>query len=142
MILVDVNLLIYAKIEESAQHEVARAWLDDRLAQPRRVGLPWESLMGFARITTNPRIMRRPLSSEQAWSQIEDWLDRDSAWIPLAGPRHREVLADLVAKTEPTANLVPDAHLAALALQHGLTLATTDRGFAVFPGLRWENPLD
>ncbi|MGH3739945.1 MAG: type II toxin-antitoxin system VapC family toxin [Micromonosporaceae bacterium] len=142
MILVDVNLLIYAKITETPQHEQAREWLDNRLHQPGRVGLPWESLMGFTRIVTNPRIMKRPLSIEHAWEQVEDWLDRQSAWIPVAGDRHREVLAGLVGKTRLAGNLVPDTHLAALAIEHGLTLTTTDRGFAAFPGLRWENPLD
>ncbi len=97
--------------------------------------------MGFMRIVTNHRIYPRPATATQAWSQVEEWLDRPSAWVPTPGPRHREVLAGLVARTRPVANLVPDAHLAALALEHGLAVASTDGDFARFPGLRWLNPL-
>lgn len=141
MILVDVNLLVYASVAQSADHEMARDWLDEQLSSPGRVGLPWESLVGFMRIVTNHRIYPRPASAEQAWGQVEEWLDRPSAWVPTPGPRHREVLAGLMAKIRPTANLLPDAHLAALAIEHGLMVASTDGDFARFPGVRWENPL-
>lgn len=140
MILVDVNVLIYAVVPSLPQHPRVRPWLDEALSGPVRVGLPWPSLLGFWRITTNPRLFEQPLSAGEAWAQIEDWLDRPAAYIPLPGDRHRSVLANVAADSSPTGNLVPDAHLAALAIEHGLTLATTDAGFARFAGLNIVDP--
>jgi uncharacterized protein len=141
VILVDVNLLIYSKISDFPQHPKARDWLDRQLNSPGRVGLCWHSLLGFVRIVTNPRMSSQPLGIEQTWQQVEDWLSRPSAWIPTPGPRHQEVLATLIQATRPTGNLIPDTHLAALAIEHGLIMSSTDGDFARFPGLRWENPL-
>ncbi len=140
MILVDANLLVYAHVSSFAQHEAARRWLDDRLNGTAPVGLPWPSILGFIRLVSNPRIFERPLRVGDAWHQAGEWLDCDSVWIPGPTDRHREVLGPLLAAAE-RATLVPDAHLAALALEHGLTLCSTDGDFARFPGLRWENPL-
>lgn len=140
MILVDANLLVYAHVSSLAQHERARRWLDDRLSGTAPVGLPWPSVLGFIRLVSNPRIFERPLSVGDAWRQACDWLDCPTVWIPGPTDRHREVLGPLLAGVE-RATLVPDAHLAALALEHGLTLCSTDGDFARFPGLRWENPL-
>jgi uncharacterized protein len=140
VILVDVNLLIYAYIVESAHHPAAKRWFDARLSGQDRVGLPWASLLGFVRIVSNPRIAVNPPSIVQAWAQVDAWLDAPPVWVPTPGERHREVLASLI-PTVTSFNLVPDAHLAALAIEHGLVLATNDRGFARFPRLRWQNPL-
>jgi toxin-antitoxin system PIN domain toxin len=141
MILVDANLLLYAKVADFPRHERARRWLDDRLAGPAPVGLPWESLLAFLRLVTNPRVFSRPLAAERAWEQVERWLAMPAAWIPRPTDRHREILARLVRETGATAALVPDAHLAALAIGHGLILCSTDGDFARFRGLRWENPV-
>jgi uncharacterized protein len=141
VILVDANLLIYAASPQSPEHAVVAPWLQEKLDSPGRVGLPWASLLAFLRIVTNPRIFASPADVDAAWSVVEDWLDRPSAWIPVPGERHREVLAALLRKTRATGNFVPDAHLAALAIEHGLIMATADAGFARFPGLRVENPL-
>jgi uncharacterized protein len=140
MMLVDVNVLIYAVGADLPQHAAVRPWLDATLAGPARVGLPWHSLLGFWRITTNPRAFEKPMSAEEAWAQIGDWLDRPAAYVPAPGDSHRMVLAGIVASTRPTGSLVPDAHLAALAIEHGLALATTDTGFARFRGLRIVDP--
>jgi uncharacterized protein len=105
------------------------------------VGLPWPSLLGFLRLVTNPRIFQRPETIERAWKQVESWLGCDSAWIPQPTDRHREILGPLLAHIAGRANLVPDAHLAALAIEHGLQLCSTDGDFARFPELRWQNPL-
>lgn len=140
MILVDANVLVYAHVASFAQHERARAWLDERLNGASPVGLPWPSLLGFIRLVSNLRIFERPLAVSQAWDQAAAWLDCPVAWVPGPTDRHREVLGPLLAHTG-RATLVPDAHLAALALEHGLTLCSTDGDFARFPGLRWENPL-
>ena len=132
---------MYAYVSSFPQHGGAREWLDDRLNGSSRVGLPWPSLLAFVRLVTNPRVFERPESMQVAWQQAEDWLGCEPAWIPTPTERHREILGGLLANAATRSNLVPDAHLAALALEHGLTVASTDADFARFPGLRWVNPL-
>jgi toxin-antitoxin system PIN domain toxin len=141
VILVDANLLVYANNASFPQHERAREWLDSRLNGGAPVGLPWPSLLAFVRLMSNPRVLERPRSLAEAWEQAEAWLGCSTAWIPLPTERHRGVLGDLLRSAATRSNLVADAHLAALALEHGLTLCSTDADFARFPGLRWENPL-
>lgn len=141
MILVDANLLIYAHVQSFPQHARARAWLDARLNGSAQVGLPWPSLLGFLRLVTNRRVFERPASIADAWQQVNAWLDCDVAWVPQPTDEHREVLGRLLAKVNVAANLIPDAHLAALAIEHGLTLCSTDGDFARFPDLRWQDPL-
>lgn len=142
MILVDANLLVYARVSDFPQHEAARGWLDARLNGPTGVGLPWPSLLAFVRLVANPRVFRSPMPLAEAWGQVEEWLDCAAVWTPGPTERHREVLAPLMERIAGRANLVPDAHLAALALEYGLVLCSTDGDFARFPGLRWENPLE
>ena len=132
---------MYARVAALPQHDAARDWLDRQLNGTARVCLPWPSLVTFLRIVTSPRIFERAEMPATAWGQIERWLDCEPAWIPTPTERHREILGRLVPETSGQPDLVPDAHLAALAIEHGLTLCSTDRDFARFPGLRWENPL-
>jgi toxin-antitoxin system PIN domain toxin len=141
MILLDANLLIYARVRSFPQHVRAHGWLDAQLSGSRRVALPWPSLLGFLRIVTNPRVFERPESIADAWRQVRAWLGADVAWIPHPTDRHEDVLGSLLTKGGIQANLVPDAHLAALAIEHGLLLCSTDGDFARFPDLRWQNPL-
>jgi uncharacterized protein len=141
VILVDVNILIYATDGRSPQHPVARDWLDGLLSGPIRLGMPWISLLGFLRLSTNPRIMPRPLSIAAAWQQATAWLACEPVWIPQPTERHSDVFGELLALPGVHGNLVTDAHLAALAIEHGLTLCSTDGDFARFPGLSWRNPL-
>ncbi|MES1156628.1 MAG: TA system VapC family ribonuclease toxin [Alphaproteobacteria bacterium] len=141
MILVDANLLIYAYVDTYRQHNAARAWLDEQLNGSARVGLPWASLLAFLRVTTNPRIHATPAAIEEATAQVEEWLALEPVWIPEPSARHAEIMMDLLRTTGATGNLISDAHLAAIALEHGLTLCSTDSDFARFPGLRWLNPL-
>jgi uncharacterized protein len=141
VILVDTNLLLYAHVATFPEHNAARTWLDDRLSGTAPVGLPWPTLLGFVRLISNPRVFERPEPVARAWHQVEQWLDCPPAWIPHPTDQHRAVLASLLAHVGNPANLVPDAHLAALALEHGLILCSTDGDFARFPRLRWENPL-
>jgi hypothetical protein len=141
MILVDANLLVYAQVASMSQHEPARRWLDSRLNGSAQVGLPWPSLLGFLRLTTNPRIFERPLSVAAAWKQVREWLACRTVWIPLPTDRHTQVLERLLPETGGRANLIPDADLAALAIEHGLILCSTDGDFARFSTLQWENPL-
>ena len=140
MIAVDANLLIYAHVQDFGQHCAAREWLDGQLSGETRVGLPWPSLLAFLRIVTNPRIFAHPESINDAWSQVNAWLQASVAFVPLPTPRHADVLSGLISVVD-RAPLVPDAHLATLAIEHGLTLYSCDRDFARFPGLRWVNPL-
>ncbi len=140
MILVDANLLIYAHVRDFAEHTVAREWLDDQINEQPRVGLAWSSLLAFMRITTNARVFERPLSIQKAWAQVEAWLSAPASWIPTPGVPHAAILGSLVPQIARP-NLVPDAHLAALAIEHGLTLCSTDGDFARFQDLSWENPL-
>ena len=141
MILVDANLLVYARVSSLSQHGKAREWLDGRLSGTSRVGLPWPSLLAFLRLVTNPRVFSRPDTIENAWSQVRAWLSADVAWVPLPTDRHAAILESLLTKSGAQGNLVPDAHLAALAIEHGLSLCSTDGDFARFDGLRWINPL-
>lgn len=141
VILVDANLLVYAFDGQAMRHEAAREWLDTSLGGTARVGLPWESLVAFLRITTNPRLADRPASVTDAWRQIESWLESPVSWVPAPTERHPEAFGTLLALVGASANDVHDVHLAAIALEHGLTLCSADADFARFPGLRWENPL-
>ena len=141
MNLVDANVLVYAYVRDFRQHESARAWLDGEFEAGHRVGLPWVSLTAFLRLVTNPRVFPEPASIAAAWEQVGEWLDRDGAWIPVETQRHRRVLAGLLSSADVRANLVPDAHLAALAIEHGVTVVSTDGDFARFPGVRWHDPV-
>lgn len=139
--LVDANLLLFAADSESPFHIAGAAWLTAQLNGPRRVGLPWQSLGAFLRISTHPRASARPLTPQEAWGQVEDWLAAGTAWIPQPTDRHAEVLGGLLTSYQLRGNLVPDAQLAALAIEHGLTLYSADTDFARFREVRWENPL-
>jgi toxin-antitoxin system PIN domain toxin len=141
VILIDANLLIYSRVSSLAHHARARTWLDEQLSGGGLVGLPWASLLAFLRIVTNPRVFERPESTRSAWRQVTAWLDLESVWLPDATERHRDVPGSLLEVTGVQANLVPDAHLAALAIEHGLVLCSSDGDFARFPNLRWQNPL-
>jgi uncharacterized protein len=141
MTLVDANLLVYAHVSSSPQHERAREWLDEQLNGVAPVGIPWPSLLAFLRLVTNPRVFEQPEAMASAWDQVLAWLGCETAWIPHPGERHAQLLGELLALPGIQANLVPDARLAALAIEHGLTLYSTDGDFARFPRLRWRNPL-
>ena len=141
MILVDANLLIYAQVSSFEQHSLARRWLEREMNGGGRIGLPWPSLLAFVRLVSNPKLFSRPQSVNGAWRQVEEWLGIPGVWIPQPGEQHRKVLCDLLELDGIQSNAVPDAHLAALAIEHGLTLCSSDVGFRRFPGLRWLNPI-
>jgi toxin-antitoxin system PIN domain toxin len=139
--LVDANILLFAVDATSRFHEVASAWLTGQLNGPGRVGLPWQSLEAFLRISTHPRASEHPLRSEAAWRFVRDWLDADAGWTPAPTDRHAEVLGGLIHAYDLRGNLIPDAALAALAIEHGLAVASADTDFARFREIRWVNPL-
>ena len=139
--LVDANLLLYAVDRTSDHHDVAAAWLTSVLNGTIRVGIPWQTIGAFVRIVTHPRVTTQPLTGSAAWEYVEAWLDADPAWIPPASERTAAVYGELARSVPVTGNLVPDAMLAALAVEHGLTVMSADTDFARFPQARWENPL-
>lgn len=142
MILVDVNLLVDATMSAAARHGAARPWLQERLSGTARVGLPWVVLTGFVRVVGQPRAWERPLPVGDAIDVVRSWLTRPCAWVPEPGPRHVDLFATLLA-AQPSVRLVSDAHLAAVALEHGLELCSQDRDFARWQdqGLRSRDPL-
>lgn len=140
--LVDANLLLFAVDSSSSFHRPAKRWLTDQLNGARRLGLPWQTLAAFLRIATNPRATRRPLGPAEAWGLVQDWLGSEVAWIPTETAGHAEILGRLIRRYELRSNLIADARLAALAIEHGLTVASADTDFARFKEVRWVNPLD
>jgi toxin-antitoxin system PIN domain toxin len=141
VILIDANILVYACNSAADLHDKSRDWLDEKLNGESPVGLPWASLLAFLRIATNPRAFRNPLTMPVAWEQVSNWLSADTVWTPEPTERHAAVLGKLLVQPAVYGNLVPDAHLAALAIEHGLTLCSTDGDFARFPQLSWLNPV-
>ncbi len=141
MILIDANILIYAHVSSFKQHRMAQEWLDSKLNGRERVGLPWNSLLAFVRLVTNPRVFDKPESIDNAWQQVVDWIECRVSWIPAPTTDHAGILGRMLCEAGAEANLVTDAHLAALAVEHGLTLCSTDHDFSRFPDLRWKNPL-
>jgi toxin-antitoxin system PIN domain toxin len=137
----DINLLIYAVDEDSPFHTTTRAWLEDVLSGTETVGFAWIVLLGFLRLTTRPQVLPSPLSVKQALELVALWLAQPTAAIMAPGPRHFELLFDLLTNTGTGGNLTSDAHLAAIAIEHGAEVCSTDHDFGRFAGLHWRNPL-
>ena len=141
MILVDANVLLYAEDQLSPRHAVAREWWDAQLSGRSPVCLCWTVLEAFIRISTNPRIFGHPLSLDQALTRVQSWFDQPCARLVDPTERHWPVFQKMLVDGQAVANLVSDAHLAALAVEHGCELISTDSDFARFPGIKWRNPL-
>jgi uncharacterized protein len=141
LIVVDINLLLYATFSSFTEHERARAWLSERLNGDEQVLLPAVSIFGFVRIATNRRVFESPLRIEEALSAVEDWLEQPHVHFLVAGPRHLQIAFGLLRSLGGAANLTTDVQLAALAIENQATLCSADNDFGRFPGLRWENPL-
>ncbi len=141
MIVPDVNVLVLAHRSDSTDHKPVRAWLEDEVNSDRPVALADIAVSGFIRVTTNPRVFRDPTPLESAIGFIEGLLGRETCLSITAGPRHWEIFCRVLRGADARANLVPDAHLAAISIEHGCTVATRDRGFARFDAVRWVDPL-
>ena len=139
--IIDASVLLYAVDVSSPFHKPVKHWLESSLNEPGRIGLPWTSLLAFQRISTHPRASASPLSPSQAWSFIAEWLDADATWVPVPGERHAEIMRDLIVAGDLRGNLVTDAHLAALAIEYGVAVCSTDSDFARFPQIAWVNPV-
>ena len=141
MILVDVNLLLYAEDELSPFHATARRWWEGQLSGAEPVCLCWTVIGAFIRIATNRRAFGQPLTLDQALSRVEGWFKQPCVRIVHPTERHWTVFQKMLTDGQAVANLVTDAHLAALAVEHGCELLTADADFARFPNLKWRNPL-
>jgi len=141
MIFVDANLLIHAVNVDSSLHQKAKAWLESVVSGPETVGLPWLVLLAFLRLTTRVGLFQKPLAPETAFDLVDAWLQQPSVTAPEPTARHLRTLRDLVLPLGTGGNLTSDAHLAALAIEHGAEVCSTDNDFARFRGLRWRNPL-
>ena len=142
MTILDANILIYAYNEDAPQRRAAAEWIEQLFNGPEMIGLPWTTIWAFLRISTNARAWPKPISVDDAFAAIQDWLGRPNVAIIQPGARHAELLEKLVREGNASGPLVSDAALAALAMENGAALASTDRDFSRFPGLRWINPLE
>jgi toxin-antitoxin system PIN domain toxin len=138
----DVNLLLYAVDEGAVRHEPARAWVEERLSGSETFAFTWVVLLAFIRLTTSPRVFQSPLSTSEALDLVDSWLAQPCVTVVHPTSRHAPVLRDLLEPLGTAGNLTADAHLAALAIEHGAELCSTDRDFSRFAGLRWANPLE
>lgn len=141
MILLDVNLLLYAYDEQSPRHEPARAWLEQTLSGTETVGLPWVVMLAFIRLITRSVVVERPLTVDEAIDLLESWLGQPCVTVIHPTDRHPVVLRELLQPLGTAGNLTTDAHLAALAIEHGASLCSCDADFSRFLGLRWTDPL-
>jgi uncharacterized protein len=137
----DVNLLIYAADDSSARHEQAREWVDETLSGSETVGFAWAVMVGFVRVITNPVIFARPWNATKALDVVDLWLGQPSTTVIHPTGRHAAVLRELLTPLGTAGNLTSDAHLAALAIEHGATLYSGDSDFSRFAGLSWIDPL-
>jgi toxin-antitoxin system PIN domain toxin len=141
VIVVDVNLLLYAVISGFPRHVEARTWWEDCLNGPSQVALSAPAVFGFLRIATNPRVLTSPLAVQDAIEHVTDWLDRPQARFLMPGPRHLDIAFALLRSQGTAGNLTTDVQLAALAIEYQAELHSNDTDFGRFHGLRWVNPL-
>ncbi|HET7416097.1 MAG TPA: type II toxin-antitoxin system VapC family toxin [Solirubrobacterales bacterium] len=141
MKLPDVNLLLYAVDVEAPHHAKARAWLEDTLSGTEEVGFAWAVLLGFVRISTNPAVFEHPMDAAEAFGYVEEWLARPVASTVVPGSGHVSLMRQLLQPLGIAGNLSSDAHLAALAIEHGADLCSSDTDFGRFAGLRWIDPI-
>ena len=141
MKLVDANVLLYAVDERSPHHDVAKRWLEEELSGAETLAFAWAVLLAFVRLSTNPRVFQHPMSADEALDLVDSWLGQPNVTVVDPTERHRRVLRELLAALGTAGNLVGDAHLAALAIEHGAELCSGDADFGRFPALKWTNPL-
>ena len=142
MKIVDINLLIYAINKDTPHHSKAKRWLEDCLSSDEPFGFAWIVILGFLRIVTNGRIMPTPLTPEVALDCVDDWLQQPPSLTIVPSHQHWLIFKELLMPLGTAANLTSDAHLAALAIEHGARLYSTDNDFSRFKSLRWTNPIE
>ncbi len=142
MKIVDVNVLVHAVNQGAPEHARILGWLEGELNAGSEIGMPWVSLLGFVRLTINPKVMPQPLTLDQALDQVLEWLALPNVSIPTPGSDQFSQFATNCKAVNATHILITDAHLASLALEHGAVMASCDTDFGKFPGLQWVNPLE
>ncbi len=141
MIILDANILLYAYNKNSAQHANARSWLEELFSGFEPVGLPWQTISAFLRLTTHPNLKGLKRTLEQSSKIVDRWLEQPNVRPLSPGEGHWTLFRQMIVEGQASGALVSDAHLAALTIEFGGVLHTVDRDFARFPGLRWVNPL-
>jgi uncharacterized protein len=141
MTLTDANLLIYAYNELASEHRAARNWLRMSLVGPEPIAFSWLAIMAFVRVATNKKIFTKPYSTNEAFDVVQNWLSAPGSLILSPGGEHLNIVKRLANESGVYGAMLTDAHIAALAIEHGITLATTDSDFSQFNGLKWINPL-
>jgi uncharacterized protein len=141
MILLDANVLIYAIDVDAAHHKTVRRWMERTLSGSLQVGMAWVAVLAFLRITTHPKVMHSPLRPEAAIAYLDEWFALPCVGLVAPGDRHWSIMKNLIAGAGTAGNLTTDVHLAALAIEHGYAIASTDNDFRRFSGLKCVNPL-
>jgi uncharacterized protein len=141
VIVLDANILLYAYDAASDQHTKARQWLEQTLSGAAPVGLPWQTLAAFARIVTNPRLSGKRFTIAEVIEIVEQWIGQPNVRLLGPGEHHWNFLRQTIIEGQARGPLITDAQLAALTIEYGGVLHTTDRDFSRFPGLRWQNPI-
>ncbi len=136
MRLPDTNVLLFAANRHSPQHAVARDCLEQSV--PQGMAVAWVTLVGFVRLVTRAAIVPEPLTVDQALGQVQAWLDHPAVQLVQPGVRHMDILSRLLLAAGTAGNLTADAHVAAIAIEHGAEVITFDRDFAKFTGLRYQ----
>ena len=141
MIVLDANILLYAYDSASSHHSKARAWVERVFSAAAPIGLPWQTVTAFLRIMTNPRLPGERFSTQEAVQVVDRWLEQPNIRLLAPGDDHWPLFRQMIVEGQASGPLITDAHVAALTIEYGGVLHTTDRDFARFPGLRWTNPL-
>ena len=141
MIVLDANLLLYAYDAGSPLHERARSWIEQVFSGEELIGLPWQTVAAFLRVITNPKLRGDRCTVEEATAIVDQWLAQPNVRLLGPGERHWSILRRAMVEGQVRGPLITDAQLAALAIEYGGVLHTTDRDFTRFPGLRWTNPV-
>jgi uncharacterized protein len=141
VIVLDANILLYAYDSASPQYAKARGWIEREFSSSEPIALPWQTVSAFVRIATHPRLPGDRLTLEEAVNLVDSWLEQPNIRLLVPGEGHWPLFRQMLVDGQASGALVSDAHLAALTIEYGGVLHTTDRDFARFPGLRWKNPL-
>lgn len=142
MIIPDINLLVYAYNSDAPFHDEARSWWESRLSGPGTVGVPWAVVLGFVRVMTSRVVLTDPMEPVEAVGHVKSWFECRQTHVIAPGPRHLEILSEIMKQSRASGRLTTDAHLAALAMEMQAEVHSNDADFSRFPGLRWRNPLD
>lgn len=141
MIVLDANILLYAYDSDSDMHAKARAWVEEVFSDASAVGLPWQTVAAFMRIVTNPRLSGKRFTADEVVAVVDEWINHPNVRLLGPGDNHWTFVRQMIVEGQARGPLITDAQLAAITMEYGGVLHTTDRDFSRFPSLRWENPI-